>query len=115
MYGLHNLAYDEDWKLHSPGKQLLVHNLAVSHAAGRSVDFLPGHLDYKQRFATRTEPVRELHWFRRSARGFLARKLILLNMRIRRRLMAKAKGRAYAAFHQNLDEYLGAFPVDSKE
>ena len=113
-YGLHNLAYDEDWKLHSPGKQLLVHNLAASHAEGRSVDFLPGHLDYKQKFATRYEPVRELHWFRRSARGFLARKLILLNMRIRRRLMSRAKGRAYAAFQQNLDEYLGAFPVDSK-
>jgi hypothetical protein len=113
-YGLHNLAYDEDWKLHSPGKQLLVHNLAASHTAGRSVDFLPGHLDYKQKFATRHEPVRELHWFRRSARGLLARKLILLNMKIRRRLTAKAKGRAYAAFQQNLDEYLGAFPVDSQ-
>ena len=113
-YGLHNLAYDEDWKLHSPGRQLLVHNLAASHAAGRSIDFLPGHLDYKQKFATRREPVRELHWFRRSARGLLARKLILLNMKIRRRLTARAKGRAYAAFQQNLDDYLGAFPVDSK-
>ena len=89
-YGLHNVSYDDAWKQHSPGKQLLLRNLAESHAAKRTVDFLPGNLGYKRKFATRSAPVHELYWFRRSVRGLLARKLILWNMKARRHIRASA-------------------------
>lgn len=89
-YHLHNLAYDEARKKHSPGRQLLLLNLAQAHADGRNVDFLPGGLGYKRRLATHSEPVRELHWFRNSVRGALARFLIKGNRKLRRRLRSSA-------------------------
>ncbi len=89
-YGLHNVAYDDEWKEHSPGRQLLVHNLSSCHASGLTVDFLPGNLGYKRKFSTCESPVHELYWFSRSFRGFLARRLILMNMKARRRIRASA-------------------------
>ncbi len=89
--GLHHLAYDERWKKYSPGKQLLYHRLHELWDSGKVVDFLPGHLDYKEKLATSEEPVHEIHWFRKTLRGFLARRLILGNIKVRRKIRQKAK------------------------
>ena len=89
-YHLHNIAYDEAWKKHSPGRQLLLLNLAQAHADGRRIDLLPGGLGYKRRLATHDEPVHELHWFRNSARAALTRFLIKVNRRLRKRLRSSA-------------------------
>ena len=67
--GVHNLSFDQNWKKYSPGKQLMEKNLRRAWEEGRTVDFLPGNLDYKEKVATRVEPVRELHLFRKSLRG----------------------------------------------
>ena len=105
-YGLHNVSYDDAWKQHSPGKQLLMRNLAASHVSRRRVDFLPGNLGYKRKFATRSAPLHELYWFRRSVRGILARKLILWNMKARRciRASASADSRANRAVREAFGE-----------
>ncbi len=100
-YHLHNVAYDEAWKKRSPGRRLLLLNLARAHAAGQRIDFLPGGLGYKRRLATHSEPVRELHWFRNSARAALARFLIQTTRKLRRRLRS-------AAARQNTPRFLRA-------
>ena len=89
--GLHHLAFDHRWKKYSPGKQLLHHRLNLLWEDGKVVDFLPGHLDYKQKLATSVEPVHEIHWFRKTLRGFLARRLILGNIKIRKKIRKKAR------------------------
>jgi len=89
--GVHHLAFDGAYKKFSPGKQLLIANLERAWEEGRQVDFLPGNYDYKEKWSSRIEPVRELHWFRRSLRGYLAIKLIRWNMRVRRKMREKAK------------------------
>ena len=53
---------------------------------GRVIDFLPGNFEYKEKLAASVEPVREFHWFRKSVRGYLARRLILWNMRARKKI-----------------------------
>lgn len=89
--GVHHLAFDQAYGKFSPGKQLLIANLKRAWGEGRLVDFLPGNYDYKEKWSSRVEPVRELHWFRRSLRGYLAIRLIRWNMRVRRKIREKAK------------------------
>lgn len=88
--GVHNLSFDQNWKKYSPGKQLMEINLRRCWEEGRSVDFLPCNFNYKEKMATRTEPVRELHLFRKSFRGVLARQLIKWNMRVRKKIRMNA-------------------------
>lgn len=89
--GIHNLSYDKKWKKYSPGKQLMEVNLRRSWEEGRIIDFLPGNLDYKEKVASRIEPVCELHMFKKSIRGCLARRLIIWNRKIRKKIIMKAK------------------------
>ena len=88
--GVHNLSFDQNWKKYSPGKQLMEVNLRRCWEEGRSVDFLPCNFNYKEKMATRTEPVRELHLFRKSFRGVLARQLIKWNMSVRKKIRMNA-------------------------
>lgn len=89
--GVHHLAFDQAYKKFSPGKQLLLANLERAWGEGRLVDFLPGNYDYKEKWSSRIEPVRELHWFKRSLRGYLAIRLIRWNIRVRKKMREKAK------------------------
>ena len=89
--GVHHLAFDQAYKKFSPGKQLLMANLERAWEEGRLVDFLPGNYDYKEKWSSRIEPVRELHWFKRSLRGYLAIRLIRWNIRVRKKMREKAK------------------------
>lgn len=87
---LHHLAYDQRWKKFSPGKQLLQHTMRRAWEEGRMVDFLPVSLDYKEKIASLVEPAPEIHWFKKSFRGLLARRLILWNMKIRKKIRQNA-------------------------
>ena len=87
---LHHLAFDQKWKKYSPGKQLLNHNLRRAWEEGRKIDFLPVSLDYKEKISTVVESAPECHWFKKSIRGFLARRLILWNMKIRKKIRQRA-------------------------
>ena len=89
--GVHHLAFDQAYKKFSSGKQLLMTNLERAWEERRLVDFLPGNYDYKEKWSSRIEPVRELHWFRRSLRGYLAIRLLRWNMRVRKKMREKAK------------------------
>jgi CelD/BcsL family acetyltransferase involved in cellulose biosynthesis len=89
--GVHHLAFDQAYKKFSPGKQLLLANLERAWGERRLVDFLPGNYDYKEKWSSRIEPVRELHWFKRSLRGYLAIRLIKWNIRVRKKMREKAK------------------------
>ncbi|MEC8864961.1 MAG: GNAT family N-acetyltransferase [Verrucomicrobiota bacterium] len=89
--GVHHLSFHQEWKKYSPGKQLLRHSLRKSWEEGRTIDFLPCNLDYKEKLSTTVEPVREFHWFRRSLRGALARRLILWNMKARKKIRQASK------------------------
>ena len=89
--GVHHLAFDQAYKKFSPGKQLLLANLERAWGERRLVDFLPGNYDYKEKWSSRIEPVRELHWFKRSLRGYLAIRLIRWNIRVRKKMREKAK------------------------
>jgi CelD/BcsL family acetyltransferase involved in cellulose biosynthesis len=89
--GVHNLSFDQNWKKYSPGKQLMEKNLRRAWEEGRTVDFLPGNLDYKEKVATRVEPIRELHLFRKSLRGYLAKRLIEWNMKVRKKIILRSK------------------------
>ena len=89
--GVHNVSFDQKWKKFSPGKQLLEINLRQAWEEKRIVDFLPGNLDYKEKVATRVEPVRELHLFKKSFRGYLARRLIKWNMKVRKKILLRAQ------------------------
>jgi CelD/BcsL family acetyltransferase involved in cellulose biosynthesis len=86
---VHHLSFDEKWKKYSPGRQLLRMNVEKAWQEGRAIDFLPGFFDYKEKLSTATEQVRELHWFRRSFRGWLACRLIRWNMRVRKKIRQK--------------------------
>ena len=55
------------------------------------MDFLPLGFDYKEKFSTVQEQVRELHWFKRSIRGLIASRLIRWNMRIRKKISQQGK------------------------
>ena len=89
--GVHHLAFDQAYKKFSPGKQLLMANLERAWGEGRLIDFLPENYDYLEKWSSRIEPVRELHWFRRSLRGYLEIRLIRWNMRARKKMQEKAK------------------------
>lgn len=89
--GVHHLAFDKAYGKYSPGKQLLVSNLRQAWEEGRIIDFLPGNYDYKEKWSSKVEPVRELHWFRKSLRGYLAIKLIRLNVKARKKMMEKTQ------------------------
>ena len=89
--GVHHLAFDKAYAKYSPGKQLLISNLRQAWEDGRMVDFLPGNYDYKEKWSSRVEPVRELHWFRKSFRGYLAIKLIRWNVRDRKKIRENAQ------------------------
>tara|TARA_B100000676_G_C17998341_1_gene799303 strand:+ start:83 stop:847 length:765 start_codon:yes stop_codon:yes gene_type:complete len=88
--GVHHLAFDQAYGKYSPGKQLLLENLGLAWRERRTVDFLPGNFDYKEKWSSRVEPVRELHWFRKCLRGHLAIRLLRWNMRARRKIREKA-------------------------
>jgi hypothetical protein len=66
-------------------------NLRWAWGEGRQVDFLPCSFEYKEKIATRVEPVRELHLFKKSLRGLLARRLIEWNMKFRKKLILGAQ------------------------
>ena len=86
FYGLHYLSYDEVYGCDSPGRQLLARNLRKCCEEGRSqFDFLPGANAYKRKLATEQRVVREIHLFRRSFAGFLARRAIERTRRKRKR------------------------------
>ena len=89
--GVHHLAFDKAYGKYSPGKQLLISNLRQAWEDGCMVDFLPGNYDYKEKWSSKVEPVRELHWFRKSLRGYLAIKLIRWNVRARKKIREKAQ------------------------
>ena len=88
--GIHHLAFDQRWKKYSPGKQLLHHQISLAWKEGRTVDFLPGNFEYKEKISTRVESVHEFHWFKRSIRGFLAKRLILGNIKVRQKIRQKS-------------------------
>ncbi|MAN36021.1 MAG: hypothetical protein CMI21_00135 [Opitutae bacterium] len=88
--GVHHLAFDRAYGKYSPGKQLLLENLGLAWRERRTVDFLPGNFDYKEKWSSRVEPVRELHWFGKCLRGRLAIRLLRWNMRARRKIREKA-------------------------
>jgi CelD/BcsL family acetyltransferase involved in cellulose biosynthesis len=83
---VHHLSFDEKWKKYSPGRQLLRHNLEMAWNEGRTIDFLPLAFEYKEKLATVKEEVRELHWFKRSIRGWIACRLIRWNMKVRKKI-----------------------------
>ena len=89
--GVHNLSYDQRWKKFSPGRQLMEKNLENAWNEGRCIDFLPGNLNYKEKVATKIEPVHELHFFKKSIRGLLAKRLILWNRKIRKKIILSGK------------------------
>ena len=47
--------------------------------------------DYKEKFSTREEEVRELHWFKRSIPGWIACRLIRWNMKVRKKMKERKK------------------------
>ncbi len=87
---VHHLSFDEKFKKFSPGRQLLRWNLERAWEQGRVIDFLPGFFDYKEKLSTSIEEVRELHWFRRSIRGWIACRLIRWNMRVRKKIRERS-------------------------
>ena len=88
---VHHLSFDEKWKKYSPGRQLLRHNLEIAWNEGRTIDFLPLAFDYKEKLATVKEEVHELHWFKRSIRGWVACRLIRWNMKVRKKMKERKK------------------------
>ena len=88
---VHHLSFDEKWKKYSPGRQLLRHNLEIAWNEGRTIDFLPLAFDYKEKLATEKEEVHELHWFKRSIRGWVACRLIRWNMKVRKKMKERKK------------------------
>ena len=88
---VHHLSFDEKWKKYSPGRQLLIHNLEQAWSEERTIDFLPLGFDYKEKFSTREEEVRELHWFKRSIPGWIACRLIRWNMKVRKKMKERKK------------------------
>lgn len=99
---LHHLAYDQNWKKYSPGKQLLKHCMEKCWDEGRVLDFLPAPFAYKQDYANATQPAHELHWIKRSLRGLLARKLICWNMKWRQKMRERSPGLAAAVARQEI-------------
>jgi CelD/BcsL family acetyltransferase involved in cellulose biosynthesis len=89
--GVHNLSFDQNWKKYSPGKQLMEINMRRAWDEGRTIDFLPCNFEYKEKVATRVEPVRELHLFKKSMRGYLAKRLIKWNRKIRKEIVFRAQ------------------------
>ena len=59
--------------------------LEMAWSEERTIDFLPLGFDYKEKFSTVKEEVRELHWFKRSIRGWIACRLIRWNMKVRKK------------------------------
>ena len=88
---VHHLSFDEKWKKYSPGRQLLRHNLEIAWNEERTIDFLPLAFDYKEKLATEKEEVHELHWFKRSIRGWVACRLIRWNMKVRKKMKERKK------------------------
>ena len=88
---VHHLSFDEKWKKYSPGRQLLRHNLEIAWNEERTIDFLPLAFDYKEKLATVKEEVHELHWFKRSIRGWVACRLIRWNMKVRKKMKERKK------------------------
>ena len=88
--GIHHLAFDQNWKKYSPGKQLLFHRMLEIWKENKILDFLPLNMDYKEKISTKVEDVHELHWFRKSIRGRIARRLIKGNIRLRKKIHQKA-------------------------
>ena len=102
---LHHLAYDEEWKKYSPGKQLLRHCLERCWDEGRVFDFLPAPFSYKEDYATHSVPTHELHWIHKSIRGRIARRLIRWNMEWRQKMRARSPGLAATAARQQVAEH----------
>ena len=91
---LHHLAFDENWRKYSPGKQLLKRSMEQCWNEGRAFDFLPAPFDYKQNYTNFSMPMHELHWIKSSLRGYLARKLIRWNMQWRQKIRERSPGLA---------------------
>ena len=76
-YGMHNIAYDEDYKKYSPGRLLMSYNLNWTVEMGfECFDFLQGNQDYKLRFATENESVKEISIFAPRFKAWLNYKVI---------------------------------------
>jgi CelD/BcsL family acetyltransferase involved in cellulose biosynthesis len=101
---LHHLAYDENWKKYSPGKQLLHHCLERCWNEGRTLDFLPGPFAYKEKYATRSEVAHELHWIKKSIRGRIAHRLITWNMKVRQKMRDRSPGLAAAVAREQVTQ-----------
>ena len=89
---LHHLAFDENWKKYSPGKQLLKRCIELCWEENRVLDFLPAIFAYKERYANLSEPIYELHWIQKSIRGRIARRLIRWNMNWRQKMRERSPG-----------------------
>ena len=90
FFGIHNLSFDQRWKKYSPGKQLMEINLRHAWRKIEPLIFCR-NTDYKEKIASRVDPVYELHMFRRSIRGYLAKRLIEWNIRARKKIVLKVK------------------------
>jgi CelD/BcsL family acetyltransferase involved in cellulose biosynthesis len=99
---LHHLAYDENWKKYSPGKQLLHNCLERCWKEERTVDFLPAPFAYKEKYATSSEVAHELHWIKKSIRGRIARRLITWNMKVRQKMRERSPGLAAAVAREQV-------------
>ena len=108
---VHHLSFDEKWKKYSPGRQLLRHNLEMAWKERRTIDFLPLAFDYKQKLATEREEVHELHWFKRSIRGWIACHLIRWNMKLRQKMRDRKS--SFQARIILLVRHYGENPFDS--
>ena len=89
---LHHLAFDQNWKKYSPGKQLLKRSMEQCWKENRVLDFLPAPFSYKQAYATSSMPVHELHWIKQSLRGYIARRMIKWNMQWRKKIREHSPG-----------------------
>ena len=53
-----------------PGRQLMEKILRMPGMKAGCIDFLPGNLNYKEKVATKIEPVHELHFFKSLFGGY---------------------------------------------
>ena len=76
-YGMHNLAFDQNYERLSPGKLLMNHNLEWANQQGFKIfDFLQGNNEYKKRLATDEEELTEASIFAKNPKGWINYKII---------------------------------------
>ena len=65
----------------------MLHCLKESINENRTIfDFMIGDQEYKQKFATHSEPLPAFHIFQRSIKGWVNRKAIEANMKARQKI-----------------------------